>query len=850
MEAQQRVHELITQKAPLDEVLAALTDWVGMSMPGAIVSVMRFDPQRQTLSLVPGKQFSPAYIAHMQGIPVDVNTGTCGPAAVEKRLVITEDIREDSNWSGYCALAVEEGLQACWSTPILTAGDELLGTFATYYKQPAAPREEDLINLERGAALASLAFVRERDSSDHQALAEWHRTLFDNHPDGVFTFDLDGRFQSCNAALTRISGFLESQIVGLHFNQFVVPECQEVTQAGFDRARSGEVASYETVGKHVEGHTYPLTVTNFPVVIGDEIVGVYGICRDISNRKSREAQLYLLQRGVEASQHGILMVDARQQDMPVVYVNPAFTAMTGYTRQDILGRNCRILQGEGTDPQARDEIRAGVRDAREVDTVILNYRKDGTPFWNHLRINPVLDERGACTHFIGIQQDITRHREQEAQIAYQATHDLLTGLPNQVSFIEHLVEVFEGPQASSGLLVVMNLDMDGFKPINEGLGHQVGNQVLAEVAKRLGGVVSPDTVVSRLVGDEFGLLIKDCAGREAAKQLADTILERLSQPYEIDHHLIHLSASIGIACNCEPLSSPHELMQHADLAVEQAKRQGRNTWQWYRGHMAERTRQHVVLRHELLRALQEDQFELHYQPVVEAVSGRIKGLEALIRWQHPKLGLVSPGDFIPLAEQTGQIIPLTRWVLRQACREIGALNDSSNRTLPVAVNISSLQFRRDGFLEDVQAILKETGFPPSLLELEVTESVLMDGVEPVVELMQALRSMGISLALDDFGTGFSSLGYMRDLPTSKVKLDRSFVAKTTSDRRTAAIVQGVITMAHHMEMNVVAEGIETAEEWEDLVHRNCDLLQGFWFARPMPLAALRDLPDKLPVGVK
>jgi len=351
-----------------------------------------------------------------------------------------------------------------------------------------------------------------------------------------------------------------------------------------------------------------------------------------------------------------------------------------------------------------------------------------------------------------------------------------------------------------------------------------------------------------LVGDEFGLLIPGYTNRNEVIQLAERILVHLAQPIDVDGQMVHISASIGIACNGTPLDAPHELLQFAGLALERAKRQGKNTWQWYSGHKAERSGNSVSLRHDLHVALQENQFEIHYQPLVDAVTGRMRSVEALVRWHHPTRGMVSPGEFIPLAEQTGQIVPLGLWILRQACAEMADFNAHGERALQVAVNISSLQFVRDGFLDDVRRVLNETGLPPQLLEMEVTENVLLDGAESVIELMETLKTLGVRMVLDDFGTGYSSLSYLRDLPVHKVKLDRSFVEKTTTDHRMAAIVQAVITMSHHMDMIVVAEGIETREQQEDLARRHCDILQGFLFARPMPLAELKKLPDLLPVN--
>nr|WP_180323080.1 EAL domain-containing protein [Marinobacter adhaerens] len=669
LEAQQYIHELIAQKQPLEQILDAIADWVGSMLPRGLVSIMELHPTTHTLRLIPSNRFPDHF---------------------------------------------------CWSMPIRTSREEVLGSFSVYYRAPVTPMAGAQRHLKQGAALAALAILRHREVEEHRTLSVWHRTLFDDHPYGVYTFDLDGHFQSCNKALERITGYSAASLHNLHFNLFIEPYYHSQTQAAFNKARNGETTTYETMGTHASGAPYYLEITNFPVTIEGEIVGVYGLCRDITDRK-----------------------------------------------------------------------------------------------------------------------------HQEAKIAYQASHDLLTGLLNEPSFQEKLYETVV-TRGRSGAVAALYLDLDGFKPINDEMGHHAGNQVLKTTAGRLKDLTAPDMIVARLVGDEFGILIPGYRSRNDVIQLAEQILERLAQPIDVAGQMIHISTSIGIASISSSLEEPCELLQFADIAREQAKRQGKNTWQWYDCQNAERSFNSVNLRHELHIALKESQFELYYQPLVDAVTGRICSVEALVRWRHPVRGLVSPGDFIPLAEQTGQIIPLGLWVLEQACIEIADLNTQRERALCVAVNISSLQFIRDGFLDDVRQVLAKTGLSPELLELEVTESVLLKGVGSVIDLMTTLKTLGVRVALDDFGTGFSSLSYLRDLPSHKVKLDRSFVEKIRTDRRIAAIVQSVITMAHQMGMVVVAEGIETQEQREDLARRHCDILQGYLFARPMPLAELKKLPDFLP----
>ena len=849
IEAQQEVHDLIAQQRPLQETLEAITTWVGSLLPDALVSIMLYDPESHTLSMMPTSVFSTEYIQSLQGLSIGDGIGTCGTAASRRQLTITEDIPTDARWDlgTFRDIARREELRACWSMPILTREGQLLGTFATYYRHPASPPLPSQLTLKRAASLAALAIVRDRDSQAHRRLSAWHDSLFTNHPDGVYELDLEGRFQRGNAALTRITGYPQDAVMGRHFNEFVDPAHREFTQTCFDIARQGGSHQYETVGTHRDGHPYRLEVLNFPVSVEGEVVGVYGICRDITTRKQEEEDRLLLERGVQATPNGVVMADASKPDMPMVYVNDSFCRLTGYTSEEVLGHNCRFLQGPDTDPEMLTIVRQAISKRQAAEITLRNYRKDGTPFWNHLSLSPVFDAKGVCTHYIGIQQDISRQREQEAQLAYHATHDELTGLPNRTAFDDQLEAAFERAQKAQEMLMVMHLDLDGFKAVNDGLGYHIGNELLVAVTERLRQVVDDDTALARLTGDEFALMFHGVGSYRDGTEMVDRVLSALSRPFVIEERPLHISASAGIASNDEEVTYAYELMQRADLAMADAKRQGRNTWHWYQGNQQRITEDAVLLRHDLHTALRDDQFELYYQPIVEAVNGRIRGLEALIRWHHPERGMLSPSVFIPLAEQTGQIIPLGRWILQRACQDAAAMRAEGGLAVSVAVNISSLQFRRDGFLMDVRAALDNAGLPPELLELEVTESVLIDGAEPAIALISDLKAMGIRVALDDFGTGFSSLSYLRDLPIHKVKLDRAFIQDIATSRSNAAIVQGIITMAHHLDLVVVAEGIEEWEQQQDLIRRHCDLLQGFYFAKPMPRKTIMEFPEQLPV---
>lgn len=383
----------------------------------------------------------------------------------------------------------------------------------------------------------------------------------------------------------------------------------------------------------------------------------------------------------------------------------------------------------------------------------------------------------------------------------------------------------------------MSVDLDGFRPINDALGHVVGDQLLCAVADRIRGLLTKEDVLARLASDEFAILLTDDGALERGIELAENLLELLSQPFELGPHNVHVSASIGIADNQGVTGKAIEMMHHADMAMYEAKRQGRNTWHWYDGSDAQHGADYAQLRHDLMEAITQHQFVLHYQPILAAQSQTVSSYEALIRWQHPRRGLLYPGDFIPLAEQTGQIVAIGQWVLEQAAKDIAAFNQQSAGQQPVtvAVNISPLQFRRQGFYEELKRVLRVSGLAPELLELEVTESVLMMGADRTRGILNEICELGVQVSIDDFGTGYSSFSYLRDLPVHTLKIDRSFIRDIPANQRDSALLQGMIQMAHQLSLKVVVEGIETLEQYEFMRQHGADYLQGFYFARPAPL---------------
>ena len=548
-------------------------------------------------------------------------------------------------------------------------------------------------------------------------------------------------------------------------------------------------------------------------------------------------RLRILERSVEGSPNGVVIADARKPDLPIIYVNPAFERMSGFTKADVLGRNYRILQGPDTDAKLLQQLFGQLVRGEEAHATLRTYRKDGTSFWNDIDLSPVRDGQGRITHYVGIQSDASERMTHEAELAYNASHDALTGLANRSLFEDRLEHDLALAVRRGERLAVLFVDLDDLKPINDTLGHAVGDEVLRQVAGRLETVVRDGDTVSRLGGDEFVLLILDVVDEEQVLRVVERLMTAIARPYRVNGHELYLTCSIGIALSDASLDEPRELIQQADMAMYQAKQQGRNAYHWYTEAITERLSERVALRNDLQEAIDTEQLALHYQPLLDR-SGSLAGVEALLRWEHPVRGSISPGDFIPLAESTGQIIPLSAWVLERACRDMVGLGKMGLGRVRVSVNLSPLQFHRPHFLASLREVLHKTGMPAPQLILELTEGILMDSSESAIDLLHALRGMQIGVAIDDFGTGYSSLSYLRDLPINGIKIDRSFIAGVTENRQDAAIVQGMISMARHLGLKVVAEGVETEIQREQLAAWGCDLFQGYLLARPMPLEAL------------
>ncbi len=834
LEEQYRAQALIAREPSYVMSLEAVCRMLEQQLPGKLCSIMLCDETQTHFKEAIGPSLPHDYLKALKGLPIDPSIGACGDAVSSRKLVICEDLATDARWKGYHDLAQQHRLGACWSFPVVSPQGQVLGTVALYHSVPGTPSEDERQLAMKAVDLVSLAIGRHHD---HQAIANSenrYRSLFTYHPDAAYSMDLDGKILSVNSQSEELIGLPADQIIGKNFTHFIETADLHDSRVRFERALAGQAMRAVVRIRDGQGRPRVLDVTNIPVITNGRVTGIFGIGKDITERKADEARLLTLERCVESSINGISIVDATQPDMPLTFVNQAFCHITGYDKDEVEGRNCRFLQGPETDSRAVLEIRRSLASGREVNVTLCNYRKNGERFWNELQISPVSNGHGDITHFIGVANDVTQRIEDAKVLAYQASHDDLTGAYNRVTFEERLEREAGLVRRQNTLLVVLFIDLDDFKPINDALGHAMGDKLLAAVAERLTDKLRPGDTLGRFGGDEFMVLLTNLEHERQAQAIVDRLLAALSHPYQIDGHAFRLSASIGMASSREMPPHPEHLIVRADSAMYAAKKQGGNTAHWYRYQPGQALSGRVELRKDIQEAIEQEQFSLHYQPLMNH-AGDVLGFEALIRWQHPIKGPISPASFIPVAEITGQIVSIGDWVLTQVCRDLPTLRRLGADGCRVAVNLSPMQFQRPAFLSSLNQRLRENDIPPHWLELEVTEGVLMEGKEAAISILKALREMGVSVAIDDFGTGFSSLSYLKSLPVSKIKIDRSFVSDVVTDPSDKAIVQGVISMARSMGLQVVAEGVETDEQWQYLVDQGCDIFQGYLLARPMPL---------------
>ncbi len=661
------------------------------------------------------------------------------------------------------------------------------------------------------------------------------RKLFNQAGDSVMIVDGGMRIISVNDQACRRFGYAREEFLGMAATD--VNFGFTGGRALLAGLRAGQAQLLRTEKRCKDGSSFPaeVQISHFDDA-GEEFF--LAVIRDLSDRAEAERQLreseQRFREVIEMTPAGYLLAGG---DGVLRDVNPALCTLSGYPRQMLLGLRLAelfesfplaSLEGDGGGPTAVQGVEAVLR------------HRHGCPI--HVLFNGSIkrDADGRALSLTGLMTDITGRKAAESRLHELATHDTLTGLPNRALLGERVQQMLDAcPYGAS--VAVMFLDLDRFKEVNDSFGHEMGDVLLCEVAARLRKVIRPTDIIARLGGDEFVVAAHCATGAAAASRIADKLLDVLTAPVSVGGSDVIVGASIGISMYPQDAQTRELLFQTADTAMYRAKNAGRNRYRLFEPAMTVATRERMALEVSLRPALARGEFELHYQPRHALDDMALVGMEALIRWNHPERGQVSPQQFIGIAEETGLIVPIGRWVLEEACTRTRQLIDEHGRDVVVSVNVSARQLAQAGFSDEVRAILARTGLPARCLELELTESALIDDIDHTASMLRELKGLGISLAVDDFGTGYSSLAYLRRFPIDVLKLDRSFVLQQDENVSTIAFVKAFVDMAHALNMAVVAEGVETAEVLDFLRAARCDQAQGYYLARPMPLQRLREV---------
>jgi diguanylate cyclase (GGDEF)-like protein/PAS domain S-box-containing protein len=726
------------------------------------------------------------------------------------------------------------------------------GVILVYASDERTFTDYELAFLRATANIVGEAISRARTEQALRKSEARLRQLIASTLDAVVTVDRSLTVLEWNRQAETIFGIPARTMLGLPLRADVVGAGEtRILRALLKRYRSGRPTRLlrrrlETMAHRANGERFPIEITFAPAGTGADVTFTAFI-RDISERKRVERELASREKRfrtiVEKSWSGVVLLDG---ELRFSFAGSSTQHLIGYEDRELLGRSLFDFVHPRDLERAKDVFAEVLRlSNHEAHGELRFLHKQGHWVWLEGFSQNMLHEPSVGAIVLNYR-DVSQRKQTEKQLEYRAYYDSLTGLPNRLLFRDRLVNSIAAAQRNRVGVAVMYLDVDHFKLVNDGLGHSFGDRLLADIAQRLHGSLRASDTISRIGGDEFSVLLPEVTSAEAVAGVARKVLESLTKPFAVSGHEIFVTASIGISCYPNDGDDAETLLKCADAAMYRAKELGRNQAQLFTASMNERYVRRLALEQHLHHAIEREQLELWYQPVYDRARRRIVSLEALLRWRDPGRGLIQPSEFIGLAEETGMIIPIGEWVFRTACRQLREWHAQGLETLRMAVNVSAVQLQQRGLLEMIQTTIAESGLKPHHLELEITESAAMQNFELTMKVLRELRELGVGVAVDDFGTGQSSLTYLKHFPIDTVKIDKEFLRDVTDDETAAAIVSYVINLAHTLQLNVVAEGVETEQQYTFLRHYGCDQMQGYLFSKPLPasevLPFLREMP--------
>lgn len=675
------------------------------------------------------------------------------------------------------------------------------------------------------------------------------RTIIESTSLGVSLVDGDRINVKSNPAMQRMLGYTSDELDGMAIADFIHPDDFAEGDRLLGELLAGEREDYQIDKRfrRKDGSVFwvRLSVSSLRDAGGRPEFAV-GLIDDITERREMEERLRLAATVLENTIEGIFVCDAEQR---IVHVNPAFTELTGFTSEDVIGRKPNVLSSGRHEKAFYERMWKQLRECGKWQGEIWNRRKSGELFAEWLNISVVRDDADSVRHYVAVFSDITSRKQTEERLNYQANHDPLTTLPNRTLFHERLTRALARSHRNRLPVALLFLDLDHFKEVNDGCGHLTGDKLLQEVGERLVSCTRQGDTVARMGGDEFTLILEDIADFRDAAVVAQKILRSLGAPFVIGDYRVGVTTSIGISLYPADGNDIQSLLRTADEAMYRAKKQGKNSYQFHSETLNAQAFERLALESSLVGALDGGQLRLYYQPIYDLSSGALVAAEALLRWHHPEVGVVLPAQFLSLADQTGLILPIGRWVLNAACAQIRQWHRRGHPDLRLTVNISEHQLRHGEAVAAVRAALADSGLAPECLDLDLPESAVMGRSREHQGTLEELKGLGVRISVDDFGTGYSSFGYLRRLPIDTLKIDQSFVRDIMTDSDDAKIITAITAIAHSLRLSVVAEGVETSEQLAFLRKHRCDRAQGFLFSRPVPPEEFEKLLERRPAAL-